>query len=56
MGFLEDDDNGGFDQDLAHDPEMAEQLQALEADFAKLEAAQQQQQQASEEQGPQEGR
>jgi len=55
MGFLEDEDDGGFDPDLAHDPEMAEQLQALEADFAKLEAAQQQQQ-PPEKQQPQDDR
>lgn len=43
MGFLDDEeDGGGFEQDLEHDPEMAEQLQALEEDFAKLEAQQQQ--------------
>eukprot|EP00526_Cylindrotheca_closterium_P000563 CAMPEP_0113619668 /NCGR_PEP_ID=MMETSP0017_2-20120614/9990_1 /TAXON_ID=2856 /ORGANISM="Cylindrotheca closterium" /LENGTH=546 /DNA_ID=CAMNT_0000529253 /DNA_START=128 /DNA_END=1768 /DNA_ORIENTATION=- /assembly_acc=CAM_ASM_000147 len=53
MGFLEDfaedknrdEEDEEFDQDLEADLEMAAQLQALEQDFAKLEAQQQKQQQ-----------
>ncbi|CAJ1959503.1 unnamed protein product [Cylindrotheca closterium] len=50
MGFLDDENVGGeengdeeeeeFDQDLEEDPEMAAELQALEQDFANLEAQQ----------------
>lgn len=44
MGFLEDEQDG-FDQEVDDDPEMAEELQALENDFAKLEEQQQEKEQ-----------
>eukprot|EP00980_Cylindrotheca_fusiformis_P014692 scaffold4001_cov94-Cylindrotheca_fusiformis.AAC.10 len=55
MGFLEEENDNDFDEDeLEEDPEMAEQLQALEDDFAKLDKEQQQQQKKDQSRGQKE--